>query len=119
MTNDSNNPEPDSINQANLQPMSCDASIEELYSYLDGVLDQSKANSIKSHLASCPGCDDVYNFHGRLQSLVGQMGRAEMPAELPQRVFNSILGDFPSQTSPFGDRDVASPLDPPDRPFEI
>ncbi len=105
--------------EANLDPVSCDASIQELYGYLDGALDQGKAQSIQSHLASCSGCDDVFNFHNHLHSIVGQFGRTEMPEELPNRVFGSILGLSSDQQSLLGNSQDQSPLDPKRGPFEI
>lgn len=105
--------------EANLDPVSCDASIQELYGYLDGALDQSKAQSIQSHLASCSGCDDVFSFHNHLHSMVGQLGRTEMPEELPQRVFGSILGLTPDQQGLLANNQDQPPLDPKRGPFEI
>lgn len=105
--------------QADLRPVSCDASIEELYGYLDGALDQTMAQNIQSHLATCSGCDEVFSFHNRLQTMVGQLGRTEMPTELPERIFGSILGLTSAQEGLLAQNLDDSALDPKRRPFDI
>lgn len=86
MTNQSNQP------QEFDQSLSCDASLQDLYGYLDGVLANDATEGIRSHLSACSQCDDVFSFHQHLSSVIGDRCREEMPPELPQRIFGSILG---------------------------
>lgn len=71
--------------------VSCRASMEDLYRYMDGYVDDDQRKQIQSHLNGCGGCGEVYDFHAVLHELVGRKCRTEMPEGLQQRVFRSIL----------------------------
>jgi len=73
--------------------VSCDPTIEELYSYIDGYLGEPRKTEFKSHLETCTGCDDVYHFHIGLRSMLGSC-REEMPADVRRRLLDSITKLF-------------------------
>lgn len=75
-------------------PMGCQPSLEEIYRYMDGYLDDDRQAMVSSHLNACGGCDDLYHFHTGLKRLLGTSCRSELPADLPQRVFRAIT-DMP------------------------
>lgn len=86
------NPEPEQPRNRppGLGPMGCQPSLEEIYQYMDGYLDEAGQAKISSHLHNCGGCDDFYHFHTGLRDLLGLRCRSELPSDLPQRVFRAI-----------------------------
>ncbi len=70
--------------------LGCQPSLEELYRYMDGFLDDGRRERIRSHLEACGGCDELYHFHTGLRHLVGRRCQADLPPDLPQRVFKAI-----------------------------
>ena len=73
-----------------LGPMGCQPSLEDLYRYMDGYLDEERTAMISSHLHDCGGCDDFYHFQAGLRLLLTTRCRADLPVGLPQRVFRAI-----------------------------
>ncbi len=71
-------------------PIGYQPSLEEIFQYLDGHLDEDRQTMMTSHLNQCGGCDDLYHFQVGLKQLLGTRCRSELPADLPQRVFRAI-----------------------------
>lgn len=80
--------------QAASLPWGCRPSLEELYKYMDGVMEPDRQNMVTSHLDDCSGCDDFFHFHTGLRQLIGQRCQSELPRDLPTRVFRAIT-DLP------------------------
>ncbi|MGI9595149.1 MAG: anti-sigma factor family protein [Acidimicrobiales bacterium] len=81
-------------NAAGWGPMGCQPSLEEIYRYMDGYLDEDRQARITSHLHHCGGCDDFYHFQAGLRQLLGTRCRTELPADLAQRVFRAVTDDL-------------------------
>ncbi len=69
---------------------SCRPSLEDVYRYLDGAMEQRQQDYVASHLSVCDGCEDFLHFHNGLRRLVGDRCRTELPMDLPDRVFRAI-----------------------------
>lgn len=69
---------------------SCNPTIEVLYNYIDGYLDDSQRMQFRSHLERCNGCDDAYHFELDLRSFIGSRVRQVMPADARRRVMTSL-----------------------------
>jgi mycothiol system anti-sigma-R factor len=74
--------------------ISCNPTIEQLYDFMGGNLNDVKMSQFNSHLQLCPGCDDVFHFHQGLLNMLGSSCREEIPAELRQRLLDSITKLF-------------------------
>ncbi|MDH3300380.1 MAG: zf-HC2 domain-containing protein [Acidimicrobiia bacterium] len=72
---------------------SCNPTLEELYTYIDDRLGEPQRSQFQSHLQFCTGCDDIVHFHVGLKSMLGSC-REEMPAEVRQRLLDSITKLF-------------------------
>lgn len=57
---------------------------------MDGMMEPERRTMVQNHLGSCAGCDDYFHFHSGLQRLIGSRCQAELPKDLPQRVFKAI-----------------------------
>lgn len=68
--------------------------LEEIYKYIDGVLDDSQRDRFRSHLERCDGCEDVYHFELGLRSVIGSRVRRAMPPDARRRVMDSIENLF-------------------------
>lgn len=71
-------------------PVGYQPSLEEIFQYLDGQLDEDHQSKLSAHLHQCGGCDDIYNFQAGFKRLLGSSCRSQLPADLPQRVFRAI-----------------------------
>lgn len=75
--------------------VNCRASIEDLYRYMDGHVDERQREQIQHHLSGCGVCGEVVDFESTIQKMIGHKCRSEMPDGLQQRVFGTIIGpDF-------------------------
>lgn len=82
--------------QARLPPLRCTPSFNELFRYMDGALDTDHQAVIRSHLDDCGCCGEVYSFQTVLRKLVEAGCRVDLPAGLPERIFDSL--DDPDPT---------------------
>ncbi len=82
--------EPSSITPS----INCNPTIEQLYDYMGGNLADTKMSEFGTHLALCPGCDDVFHFHQGLLNMLSSSCREEMPPELRQKLLDSITRLF-------------------------
>jgi len=57
---------------------------------MDGALDDRRRADVRSHLDDCGGCGELYDVQAQFRRLVEVRCRAELPADLPDRVFNAI-----------------------------
>jgi len=72
------------------QQWGCKPSLEDLYRYMDGVMEPEGQSMVRQHMGDCPGCDDFLHFHTGLQKLIGTKCQTELPRDLPDRVFRAI-----------------------------
>ena len=68
----------------------CSPSLEDLYRYMDGVMEPERQSMVRQHMGDCPGCDDFLHFHTGLQKLIGSKCQSELPEDLSDRVFRAI-----------------------------
>lgn len=72
--------------------MNCRECIEHLYPYLDRELTPEAEREIKQHLASCPPCDDQFDFETLFLRFVRARCRAQgAPPELRQRILRELF----------------------------
>ena len=45
---------------AGQQPVGCQPSLEELYNYMDGYMDEQRQAAVRTHLSKCGGCEEFY-----------------------------------------------------------
>jgi len=64
----------------------CEDALEELYSFLDGEIDDLRRAHIIRHLDDCTPCLEVYDFHAELRVLISNKCRDEVPRELRDRI---------------------------------
>ncbi len=79
--------------ELNSQPLSCNVSSEDVYRMLDGYfegVEQSRRQSLSSHLDSCDCCTEVLQFQLRLRSVIGSGCREELPDDVRRRVLDSL-----------------------------
>lgn len=75
------------------QPLSCDVSSEAVYRMMDGYfdgVDSGMKQVMSSHMDDCDCCTEVFQFQLRLRSVIGSGCREELPADVRQRVLDSI-----------------------------
>jgi len=86
--------------KAGLPPAGCAPSLEELYQYMDGALDETRKAHVQSHLDGCGGCGELYHVQAQFLRLIEVRCKTELPPELPDRVFGAIaeLGFPPKRT---------------------
>lgn len=71
----------------------CDDSLENLYLYLDGELDQVNSDSIRTHLDKCTDCFGSFDFEQRLRKVVHDRLQENVPDNLVNRIKAAIHED--------------------------
>ncbi len=64
----------------------CDEALENLYLYLDSELDAVSSEKIRAHLEQCNGCGPMFDFEGRLKSVVRERLDEDVPDSVVDRV---------------------------------
>jgi mycothiol system anti-sigma-R factor len=71
----------------------CEQVLEQVWSYLDGELEETAYIEIQAHVAECAGCGPKYDFQRKLITLVEQKCKeGPIPVELKQRLFRLLEG---------------------------
>ncbi|HEU4797958.1 MAG TPA: mycothiol system anti-sigma-R factor [bacterium] len=71
----------------------CEQVLEQVWSYLDGELEETAYIEIQAHVAECAGCGPKYDFQRKLITLVEQKcSEGPIPVELKQRLFRLLEG---------------------------
>ena len=71
--------------------LGCRPSLEELFHYMDGALDDDRRATMRSHLDACRGCGELYHVQAGFRHLIEmRCHQTELPPDLPQRVFQAI-----------------------------
>lgn len=68
----------------------CTEALEELYGFLDGVLDDDKRASIGAHLDECGPCLGTFDFEADLRRVVASKAHDEVPDSLRERIARMI-----------------------------
>jgi mycothiol system anti-sigma-R factor len=68
----------------------CDEALENLYLYLDAELDAVSSEKIRAHLEECSGCGPMFDFEGRLKSVVRERLDEDVPDVVVDKVRNAL-----------------------------
>ncbi len=71
----------------------CAKAVEELYTFLDGELTESKRVMITEHLDACPPCFDAFDFERDLRDVVSRSCAETVPDDLRRRIAAIILAE--------------------------
>lgn len=71
----------------------CRQAVAELYTYVDGELDDTTRATIAQHLDDCAPCLEHFEFHDDLKRVIAQRCRESVPDELRSRIFDAIATD--------------------------
>lgn len=72
------------------QPLTCSVSSEDMYRVIDGYVERSQGFDLADHIDDCDCCSDVYRFQLGLRSVIGIGCREELPADVRQRILDSL-----------------------------
>ena len=64
----------------------CDEALANLYLYLDAELDSASSDEIRAHLDNCCQCGQVFDFEGRLKTVV----KARLDEDVPETLINRV-----------------------------
>jgi mycothiol system anti-sigma-R factor len=70
--------------------VSCDETIERLYTYLDGELTEQRRIEIARHLDLCGPCVGAFGFEAELRKLVANRCQDYVPDALRERVAQAL-----------------------------
>jgi mycothiol system anti-sigma-R factor len=70
--------------------LSCDQTIERLYTYLDGELTAQRRIEISRHLDLCGPCVGAYGFEQELRKLIANRCQDHVPDALRDRVARAL-----------------------------
>jgi mycothiol system anti-sigma-R factor len=68
----------------------CSSVVEELYTFLDGELAETRRVQFTSHLHGCVDCHEVMEFHAELKLVISQKCRESVPDELRLRIAKAL-----------------------------
>lgn len=71
----------------------CNETLQELYEYLDGHLDEDLRHQIKSHLDDCSPCLEAYDFEAELRQVVRNRCVDQVPQSLRDRIARAIAAE--------------------------
>lgn len=74
------------------------ASLERIYTYLDGELSEAEILEIKDHLSGCAQCEQEYAVESLLKELVRRSCRDEAPSGLRERIQARIVVEMQTTT---------------------
>jgi len=66
--------------------LDCRAVIQELYTFLDGELAETKSVELTRHLHGCIDCHEAVAFHAELKMVISTKCRDQVPDSLRQRI---------------------------------
>ncbi len=75
----------------------CQAALQELSQYLDGVLTVERRTVIKTHIDLCSHCLDTYSFEIELRQVISRRCCDEVPESLRRRIADAIRDDLQGQ----------------------
>jgi mycothiol system anti-sigma-R factor len=74
----------------------CRSVVQELYTFLDGELTETRKVQIERHYTGCPDCHEVIAFHAELKTIISERCREQVPPALRLRIARALgLPDSP------------------------
>jgi len=72
--------------------LDCEEVLHEVWSYLDGEVEEERYLQIRSHVEECAGCGPRYEFQRRLMYIIQIRARSghPVPESLRQRLFRLL-----------------------------
>lgn len=71
--------------------LDCEQVLQQVWSYLDGELDDGVYRQIQAHIAHCSGCAPRFEFQRRLLALIEEKCKeGPVPLELKRRLFRLL-----------------------------
>lgn len=80
----------------------CDDAISELYSFIDGELDENMRLRIETHLNNCSPCLEAFDFETDLRKVIASRCRDRVPEDLRLRIMAALQqvdGQPPGESS--------------------
>jgi len=68
----------------------CDDALSELYSFIDGELDEAKRASIEAHLNDCSPCLEAFDFESDLRKVIASRCKDRVPEDLRLRIMAAL-----------------------------
>ncbi len=68
----------------------CDDALSDLYSFIDGELDEQKRASIEAHLNNCSPCLEAFDFESDLRKVIASRCRDRVPEDLRIRIMGAL-----------------------------
>ena len=68
----------------------CDDAVAQLYTFLDGELDDQTLVKVEAHLRHCAPCLEAFDFEAELRKVVAAKCREQAPAELKVRILTVL-----------------------------
>ena len=72
----------------------CQSVLEELFTFLDGELTETRRVQITRHLDGCVDCHEVVDFHAELKMAISRKCRDELPDGLYTRVVQALSVEY-------------------------
>lgn len=74
-----------------MRRIDCDEVLREVWSYLDGEIEETRYLEIETHVEECAGCGPRYEFQRRLLSLIQiRCKQGPLPESVRQRLFRLL-----------------------------
>ncbi len=74
-----------------MREIDCEQVLEQIWSFLDGEMDERAYLEIRAHVAECTGCGPKYEFQRKLLALIEAKCReGPIPADFKQRLFSLL-----------------------------
>ena len=82
----------------------CSQVVEELFTFLDGELTETRRVQITSHMHGCVDCHEVIEFHAELKMTISEKCREDVPDHLRLRIAKALglpatPGEFPGNAN--------------------
>jgi mycothiol system anti-sigma-R factor len=75
------------------EDLDCNEALAELYTFLDGELDDQRRGDIDEHLGRCGHCHGVHDFEAELRRVIGSSVAEEVPEDLRRRVLERLRAE--------------------------
>lgn len=79
----------------NCQQHDCTEALTEIYTFLDGELDDAKRKQIQLHIEHCSPCLEAFDFENDLKRLVQHKCRDTVPEGLRDRIAQALGAEHP------------------------
>lgn len=70
--------------------ITCAEAVEQLWAYLDGVVDEPSRAAIDEHLSFCRRCCGEAEFAAELRSFMAAQAAEELPADARERLSSTL-----------------------------